>query len=255
MDTKLQLVIVVALGIAVVLAAGILLHRMNTSTPPVVEPTAAPAETTFTIRIENIAASDAITTSDGGTATFALSPLGWAVHAPSTPIFTDGASASGTPLERLAEDGNPVPLVGELASMGGIDSSGVVDTPVGASSPGILTPGESFEFQVTAAPGMWLSFVTMFGQSNDLFYAPQPPGIALFDADGNPMSGDVTWLIHLWDAGTEVNQEPGLGSDQAPRQAAPNTGEDENGVIHPVNDGFTYPNTADVLRVTITPAT
>ena len=31
-------------------------------------------------------------------------------------------------------------------------------------------------------------------------------------------------LVALWDAGTEKNEVPGVGPNQAPRQAAPNTG-------------------------------
>ena len=41
-----------------------------------------------------------------------------------------------------------------------------------------------------------------------------------------------------------------------PRQKAPNTGAAENGVvqtIEKVKDGFHYPRTRDVLRVTVTP--
>lgn len=56
----------------------------------------------------------------------------------------------------------------------------------------------------------------------------------------------------LWDAGTEVNEEPGVGPNQAPRQPAPNTGPSEHGVVRPVRDGYTYPATAEVIRVTIT---
>jgi len=66
----------------------------------------------------------------------------------------------------------------------------------------------------------------------------------------------VTSQLILWDAGTEVNQEPGFGPDQAPRQKAPNTGKDEREAIRPVKDvkdGFTYPSVAAVIRVTITP--
>ena len=86
--------------------------------------------------------------------------------------------------------------------------------------------------------------------------APREEGIALFDASGKPVAGDVTSQILLWDAGTEVNEEPGLGPNQAPLQAAPNTGPAEHGVVRPiseVNDGFHYPTVAEVLRVTITP--
>ena len=47
-----------------------------------------------------------------------------------------------------------------------------------------------------------LSFATMYVQSNDLFLAPGDTGIALF-IDEQPISGDVTALVRLWDAGTE----------------------------------------------------
>jgi len=60
-------------------------------------------------------------------------------------------------------------------------------------------------------------------------------------------------LVKLWDAGTEKNQPPGLGPDQAPRQSAANTGEAEQGKVAPVTDGFTYPEVGQVLSVTITP--
>ena len=61
----------------------------------------------------------------------------------------------------------------------------------------------------------------------------------------------------LWDAGTEVDQEPGMGSDQGPRQKAPNTGVAENGVVRNAKDvkyGGAYTDVSRVMRVTITPA-
>jgi hypothetical protein len=88
----------------------------------------------------------------------------------------------------------------------------------------------------------------MFVQSNDWFFAPGPEGIALFDADSNPLEGDITDQILLWDAGTEVDQTPGEGADQAPRQAGPNTGEAENGPVELVEDFTDYQ-----VLVTITP--
>src|SRR5262249_1030302 len=94
-------------------------------------------------------------------------------------------------------------------------------------------PGDTFEFKVTAKPGERLTIATMFAQSNDLFYAPKEEGIALFDASGKPVAGDITSQILLWDAGTEVNEEPGLGPNQAPLQPAPNTGPAEHGVGAP----------------------
>jgi hypothetical protein len=44
-------------------------------------------------------------------------------------------------------------------------------------------------------------------------------GIELFK-DGKAISGDITGQMMLWDAGTEVDQEPGIGSDQGPAKRA-----------------------------------
>ena len=132
---------------------------------------------------------------------------------------------------------------------------GSEDTPSNAAGPGPIMAGNAYEFTITAAPGARLSLAMMFGQSNDLFYAPEGEGIALFKR-GKPLSGDITSSFLLWDAGTEVNQEPGVGADQAPRQKAPNTGLPENGVVwrlKNVRDGFKYPRVAEVLKITIEP--
>ena len=98
-----------------------------------------------------------------------------------------------------------------------------------------------------------MTLTTMMGQSNDWFYAPNELGIELF-TDGKPISGDITSQIILWDVGTEVDQEPGIGSDQGPRQKAPNTGKAENGVVRKVEDGKAYSRASEVMRVTIKPA-
>ena len=58
----------------------------------------------------------------------------------------------------------------------------------------------------------------------------------------------------MWDAGTEVDQEPGIGAEQGPRQKVANTGKAQNGVVKRLDDGKTYSKTASVMRVTITPA-
>ena len=65
-----------------------------------------------------------------------------------------------------------------------------------------------------------------------------------------PVTGDITSSISLWDAGTEVNQEPGAGADQAPRQSGPNTGAAEMAGVDLISnrDSFTY---ADALEARI----
>lgn len=130
--------------------------------------------------------------------------------------------------------------------------SGVFNTPVGASGPGPAANGSAYEFTVAGTPGSALSFTTMYGQSNDLFFAPDGAGIPLFTAQGKPFSGDVTGWLHLWDAGVEANEQPGVGPNQAPRQPAPNTGPaDPNTAVRMVNDGYSYPPVAEALKVTV----
>jgi hypothetical protein len=88
----------------------------------------------------------------------------------------------------------------------------------------------------------------MFVQSNDLFYGPSDMGLDLFNGI-NPVTGDITSMISLWDAGTEVNEEPGTGENQPLRQSGPNTGENENGNVMPVNDEYTYPDIDETIKV------
>lgn len=77
---------------------------------------------------------------------------------------------------------------------------------------------------------MSFNLITMYGQSNDLFYAPKQ-ALELFDSTGDPLTGDITAELLLWDAGTEKNQAPGAGDEQAPRQKMANTGAAEKGVV------------------------
>jgi len=81
----------------------------------------------------------------------------------------------------------------------------------GTGTPPLILPGQSVTITFSAAKGEALSFVTMYGASNDLFFAPSNPGIAVYDNSGNPIEGDVSEQIKLWDNGTRVNQAPGAG--------------------------------------------
>jgi hypothetical protein len=126
---------------------------------------------------------------------------------------------------------------------------------------GPIGPGESYDVVFTANKGQAISFATMLGESNDWFFAPGPAGIPLFTPDGVPMTGDVTQYVKLWDAGTEIDQEPGVGDATAPKQPSPNYGaEDPNRLVREVprittlTDGspFTLPVTSDMIRVTLT---
>ena len=130
--------------------------------------------------------------------------------------------------------------------------SGAFTTPVGASNPAPIGPGGAYEFEFTAPEGARLSFATMFVQSNDWIYATSEDGLALYNSDGSKVTGDVTSEIDLYDAGTEIDQEPGTGEDQAPRQSGPDTGADDpDPNVRLVNDN-NAPANSDVIQVTLT---
>ncbi len=211
-------------------------------------------EVQFTVRVENVSTPQTLKLSNGMTAPAPTAPLLWTVTDAGNPLFTAGKKDRAQGLEQLAEDGNPGVLADYItANLKSISYHGVVTTPVGDKGPGPITPGKAYEFTFPAAPGQRLTVAMMFGQSNDLFYAPGTEAIALFDANGKPLTVDVTSRLLLWDAGTEVNEEPGLGANQAPRQPGPNTGPAEAGVVRLVKDSFKYPATKDVIRLSVRP--
>lgn len=202
----------------------------------------------FTVRIENISASEGLAAQDGSKYPFVLSPGLYVVSEKKTDFFKPGKKATAG-LEAQAEDGNPEILSKQLLSKVGSINMGIFNQPVGANLPAPILPGGRYEFSFTAVEGMKLNIIAMYGQSNDLYYAPLQ-AINLFEK-GIPVSGEITDKFLLFDAGTEVNEAPGLGADQAPRQKMANTGAIEKGFVHLVKDGFSYPNTKEVLRITI----
>ena len=210
--------------------------------------------TKFTVRVENISNPAGMTASNGEKFPFALSPGMFVLSEKSAALFTEGKPARKNGLEMQAEDGDPSGLVASLLAMHHSSNlHGVFNTPVGAMAAGPIRPGDSFEFTVTAMPGMKLFMTQMFGQSNDWFYSPGANGIALFDSKGNAVSGDITNQLYLWDAGTEKDEEIGIGPNQGPRQKGMNTGEAENGVVHRVKDARWARRNAEYFRITITP--
>jgi len=88
--------------------------------------------------------------------------------------------------------------------------SGAFMNDNGEGVPPVIFPGDQTSFSFSAGKGQYLSFATMYGWSNDLFFAPDNPGIKLYEDDGTPIEGDVSWTVKLWDNGTRVNQAPGM---------------------------------------------
>ena len=199
----------------------------------------------FMLKIENISG-------DSGTPV-PLAPGLAVVHSGSSPLFVEGMNEPMFGLESLAEDGNPVLLAETLNGSAGF-APVVFSVPSGATDPAPLLPGQSYTVTVNGMVRTYLGFASMYMESNDLFFAPSHAGIPLFDQHGMPIVGDITEHIMLWDAGTERNEEPGVGPNQAPRQSSPNTGPaDEDNTVRQVNDGFGYLPVNELIKVSIQP--
>ena len=179
-----------------------------------------PVATTFKIHAENVSATSALPT--------AISPGVAVIHTGVDPFFTKNTVDRALGLGVLAADANPAPLFAAVKTAAGIESANLFSIPKGAAVAAALQPGDSYDFSVSAVPGDKLSLVSMFGESNDTFFAPSGAGIELFDAKGKPLAAqDVTDQIALWDAGVEKDEAPGLGPTQKPRQSANGVGSAE----------------------------
>ena len=210
------------LGLGLLLTASVGCSDDDDPPPTTQQP---PGPTSFTLRIENF--------SGNGPLPGPISPGVALAHTSAAPLFTAGMPDRGEGLAAIAEDGDPSSLAGALAG------AVVFNTPTGEGSPGPAFPGGAYEVEVMAEPGQNLSFATMLVQTNDVFLAPGESGIPLFDADGEPLAErDVTAMVSLWDVGSEANEPPGAGPNQAPRQAGANSGGAE-GVVR-VFDGSTH---------------
>lgn len=193
------------------------------STEPDPVPPPDDSSTRFQVVIENI--------SDGSSLPGPFAPGTAAVHTGDTPLFSVGAPDAGLGLEQLAEDGGGMALADAVNGLAfGVPITD--DTPADGAGP--LMPGMRYEFSIDATPGDKLSFATMLVQTNDVFFAPPVAGIALFDDAGEALpERDVTSMVELWDAGTEMNQAPAFGLDQ-PIRGGSEIGAAE-GVISPFN--------------------
>jgi hypothetical protein len=174
----------------------------------------------------------------------------------------DGAAGEGPPPASVPPSG-PRRFTARLSNIAPwtVFKSGVANIPVGKTAPGPIRAGDAYEVVFTAGKPHRLSFVAMLGASNDWFYGTPPEGIPLY-VDGVARSEDVTALLRLYDSGTEIDEEPGVGASTGPKQATPEAGApDALGYVralpNPVqlSDGsmFALPALSEVLRVTITP--
>ena len=226
-------------------------------------------EASFVVRIENVARR-VLPLPTGIAADIPLSSGVWALHSGRNPILSPGEVQPGIGLQGLAEAGMAGAFAPNLQGLPGVRASGAFETPLGrargrmvtsqaegggANTSRMLQAGQHFEFTFTARPGDRLSLALMIAQSNDGLIATGPEGIPLFTADGRPVSGNLTADLFLWDAGTEVNEEPGRGRNQGLRQRAPHAGDRERRPVRPLAEaefGDRWPPVDRIVRLTIT---
>jgi hypothetical protein len=210
-----------------------------------------PEPVTVVVTIENIAEPGTLVSSTTDeTRDVLVSPGVWAAHAADVRLFAEGEAAS-TGLTTLAEGGNGEPLMLELSAREEIEIFGGFPAGDGVTySDSPIVPGDVVTFEVSAMSDQRLSFAAMFIHSNDILVATPLDGLELaLDVDE---SVDVSGLIQLWDAGTELNEEPGFGEHQ-PMQGP--DGEREDGVVHRVEGtdaaGWSYPSPDAFVRVSV----
>lgn len=141
------------------------------------------------------------------------------------------------------------------------ENVGITKDYVQSGTINAVPAGQSTSFTFNAAKGQALMFAAMYGYSNDLFFAPENPGIELFNSDGTPVTGDVSAKIKLWDNGTRVNEQPsadlnhpGVAQDGTVKMVE--TQDEQGNIYRPASElvklNLTYNQSRSEFTITIT---
>ena len=150
------------------------------------------------------------------------------------PIYELGKKDNGMGLKELSQSGNMEKIMNSLKKTAGVKRVYVAgNTPV--------APGQKIMTGFEAMKGDKIAYATMFGFSNDWFYANEKEISALY-------KGNVTLQTALLDSGTGVDQYPGAGNKQALFGGTP---EQESMPISIVGKKFPVPEVNQVLKITI----
>ena len=110
-----------------------------------------------------------------------------------------------------------------------------------------VAPGATTSFTFHAAKGQRLMFATMYSYSNDLFFAPENPGIELFNDAGVPYTGIITDAVKLWDNAPASTSSPAptSTSGRSPGRRGKRSERYGHGRPH-------YPKASTLLQVSLT---
>ncbi|KAA2238427.1 hypothetical protein F0L74_19555 [Chitinophaga agrisoli] len=163
------------------------------------------------------------------------------------PIYKTGENDRGEGLKDLAQKGDATALAASLKGKAGVKAVYVLPAP---SSKVLLPkigdqPGSTVSQEITVGEGDRLAIATMYGFSNDWFFASADNGIPA------SQTGDVSATIKLFDNGTAVDQFPGAGITQFNLAGTPLA---ETKVISEIpnpNAFTTLPGISNIIRVTL----
>ena len=149
------------------------------------------------------------------------------------PIYQLGQKDAQLGLSALAQRGDPAQLKASLEKVPQVRKIYTLTDTV--------LPGKSMECTYEAAANEKVAFATMFGYSNDWFFANGPELNAL-------TKGEVTSKTVLLDDGTAVSQYPGAGNAQF---VFGGTRMPEDKAISAVGDTFPVPAVDGIVKITI----
>lgn len=150
------------------------------------------------------------------------------------PIYELGKKDAGMGLKQLAQMGDGSVLKASLEKMKTVKRVYIAgNAPIG--------PKGKTEVEIKVGENEYIAYATMFGYSNDWFYANN----AMISAN---FKGDITNKTDLFDNGTAVNQYPGAGNAQGLFTGMP---EKESLSIMKVDNKYPIPAVNKVLKVSI----
>ena len=149
------------------------------------------------------------------------------------PIYQLGQKDAQLGLAALAQRGDPGQLKASLEKVPQVRKIYTITKTA--------LPGESMECTYEAAANEKVAFATMFGYSNDWFFANGPELNAL-------TKGDITSKTVLLDDGTAVSQYPGAGNAQS---VFGGTLMPEDKAISAVGDTYPVPAVDGIVKITI----
>lgn len=163
------------------------------------------------------------------------------------PLYKTGENDRGEGLKQLAQQGNADTLAAALKGKTGIKAVYVLPAP----GTKVLLPvingqtGGSVSQDISVVKGDRLAIATMYGFSNDWFFASMDNGV------DPTIKGNISSTIGLFDNGTAINQFPGAAITQFNLAGTPLSENKPIAAVPNPNASTTLPALTDMIRVTL----